>query len=143
MKFDFSQIYPEIDTDFDLSGMLLELLCERLDSLQKEINHYNKKFQGDDYSIVFIISATRNKVSLETKGPRFLRKSREVEFALHIPYKEIKDFDAKVSYVLNHIAQGIIFVLKKYESDPTGIEETIQDVIKTVRNSGEKYRYPS
>ena len=139
MKFSFGQIYPEVGARFSLPGTLLTLLRSRLDELQKEIKHFKNKFPEDDFSIVFIISATRKKDRVEAKGPTYLHKRREIEFAVHIPYKEMPEFDEKISYVLNQIAEGIISVLNKYKTDSSGIKEVIQDVVRIVQQNPDKY----
>jgi len=141
MNIYFGQISSVPGADFGLSGMLLKLLRERLDGLHKEIKFFKDKFKGEEFSIVFIISATRDKTSVEAKGPAYLRKKKEIEFAVYIPYKEITDFNEKVAYVLNHLTQGIISVLNRYETDSTGIEETIREVVRIVQADPDAFQY--
>ncbi len=139
MKFSFGQIYPEVNTDYDVTSKLLHLLCNKLNNLNKEIKHFNKVFEGEDYSLVLIISATRNKDILEVKGPIVLKKRKEVEFALHIPYRELPNRFEETLYVLNNIYQSIVFVFNKYKADLSGLEENIDQVINAVKTSPSQF----
>jgi hypothetical protein len=121
--------------------MIRKLLRERLDALDIKIDFFEKKYKGSDYSIVFIIVATGEYDFVEVRGPGYLRKTNEVEFAVHIPYKEISDFTAKIAYVLSQLAEGMISVFKRYEADYSGLIETVQDVVRTIHSDPKFFQY--
>ncbi|CNC63846.1 Uncharacterised protein [Yersinia pseudotuberculosis] len=139
MNIQFSQIYAEVDTSYDITNTVLTPLRHYLVMLNKNIMHYNKLFNADDYSIVFIISATRNDKEL-VKGPTTLSKKKKVEFVIFIPYKELKTFAEQMSYVLDYIAEGIIFVFNKYKTDPSGVKEAVEEVKKMIMDDPDKYQ---
>lgn len=141
MNIYFSQIYLEgEDTTFAVTNTLIHRLSQRLDVLNKKINHYDKLFKGEDFSVVFVISATRKKNTLEVKGPTTYSKDKETSFSLFIPYQEISSFIEQMNYVLDYIAEGIIFVFNKYKTDPSGVKEAIEEVKKLIAADPEKYQ---
>jgi hypothetical protein len=139
MKFDLGRIFPEVNTSFSLTSDLLYLLCDQLNALNKEIKHFNKIFDCPGYSIVLIISATRKNNSLDVKGPIVLRKRKEVEFVLHIPYKTFDNKLSETLYVVDNIYTGILFVLNKYKTDTSGVEESINNAICRIKSSPNQF----
>lgn len=140
MRFKFTQISSVPGKDFGLSGMLLRLLAKRLDELHKEIGFFKDKFEGEEFSIVFIISASLND-AVEARGPTYLRKKKTTEFAIYIPYKDVADFNEKVAYVLTLLGQGIVNVFDRYAADHAGIEEVIREVVFDVQADPGRYQY--
>ncbi|WP_010504042.1 hypothetical protein [Paenibacillus elgii] len=142
MNIDFTQLYYEPGTRFDsITPMILDLLYERLDALKVSIPHFEEKLKDENYSLVFIISATKEKTTLEVRGPNILRKSKDVEFALHIPYKEVVNFTDQVAYVLDFIAEGIVWVFEKYAISSSGVAEAVESVARTVQENPEAFQY--
>lgn len=143
MNIEFGQIYVELNTDFDLPSFLLKKLREELDSLGKDISHFNAIFKHSDFKLVFIISATRKNDELNVKGPTLVRKNPAAEFVIFIPYKEIVEFVDKVSYVLPYVAEGVAFVFNKYKEDSSGVEDAVHKVIAAVNNDPEAFQRKS
>jgi hypothetical protein len=114
-------------------------LRKYLDGLNKSIAHYDKLFKTDDYSIVFYISATREHKDF-VKGAITCSKQKIVEFFIFIPYKEFDIFTEQMNYILDCIGQGIIFVFKKYKTDPAGIEEVMNKMKALIASDPEKYQ---
>lgn len=81
MKVYFSQIYLEGEnTTFPITNTIIHLLSIQLDKLNKNLNHYEKLFKTDDFSIIFVISATRKSETLNVKGPTTKSKDKETYF---------------------------------------------------------------
>ncbi|EBP9775095.1 hypothetical protein AH835_21380 [Salmonella enterica] len=141
MNIYFSQIYLEgEDTTFPITNTLIHLLSHQLDSLDKKIKHYEKLFKGDNYSITFVISATRKDDKLNIKGPTTKSKDKETYFSLFIPYKDIDSVTDKIMYALNYIEEGVIFVFNKYKTDSSGVKEAMESVKKIFMDDPEKYQ---
>jgi hypothetical protein len=141
MKFDFTQLYAEVDTDFDLSHMILRPLRLELDSLGKNILPLALKLKSDDFTLKFIISATRKSSVLKVKGPLFLYKRKHVEFSLFIPYAEFGSFIERIEYVLLQISTGIKSVLFQYEVDDDGIDAKVQKIFALVKENPMAFEY--
>lgn len=139
MKISFIQAYAEIDTSYDITNTVLIPLRKYLNGLNKSIAHYDKLFKTDDYTIFFYISATREHKDF-VKGPMTYSKQKVVEFFIFIPYKEFDIFTEQMNYILDCIGQGIIFVLKKYKTDPAGIEEVMNKMKALIASDPEKYQ---
>jgi hypothetical protein len=131
MKFAFTQLYPEPDTDFDLSSRSLRCLSEHLNAEERSLAHFTKIFKGEEYRLVSVISATRNRETLEVKGPVYLRAQCAVEFYLWLPYRKL-DFVKRVHFVFSSITEGLIQILSKYHGNPAGIKNAVDSAITTV-----------
>lgn len=139
MKVSFSQIYPEIDTSFDMTNTILKELSGEINDLNIVFEHYKKLFNTDDFFIVFIISATRKNPELVVKGPTTLPKKKKAEFVFHIPYRETTSFHEKIEYVLPFIENGIRFVFEKYKADSYKIKDAVNAVGALINADPEKY----
>lgn len=139
MRILFSQVYAEVNTELRVTNTLLNEVSSRLNSFGYEFNHYQKLFNGDDYSIVFVISATREKKDL-VKGPLTISKDRKVYFTIFNQYKESLSFVDEMTYVLDNILKGISLVFNKYGTDLFGVNESIDEVKKLLIDNPEKYK---
>ncbi|WP_175691756.1 hypothetical protein [Burkholderia anthina] len=100
MEIGFGQIYPEVGAFFDFTNTVLVELNEGINSLKISFAHYIKLFSSDEFSVVFIISATKKSDALSVKGPTTLMKKKRVEFVLHIPYRKFESFSDQMDYAL-------------------------------------------
>ncbi|WP_083214539.1 MULTISPECIES: hypothetical protein [Burkholderia cepacia complex] len=139
MKISFGQIYPEVGASFDFTNTVLAELNDGINSLKGSFSHYAKLFSGDDFSVVFIISATKKSDALSVKGPTTLAKKKRVEFVLHIPYKQFESFSDQMDYALNFIGCGIKSTFDKYNSDSSGVVEIINRTKDVIRADPDKY----
>ena len=142
MKFNFTQIYAEVDTDFDLSHMILRPLRGELDSLGMNIPLFANKLNAEEFTLTFIISATRKSNALDVKGPLFLYKRKQVEFSLFIPYVEFENFFKRIEYVLLQVLMGIKSVLLRYDVDVEGIDSKFQKISSLVQENPKAFEYP-
>lgn len=135
----FSQLYAEVDTNYSITNTVFYKISNRIDKLHRSFKHYEKLFKGDEFSIVFVISATRENKEL-IKGPLTISKEITSYFSIFIPYKKFDLFSEQMSYILDYIAEGIIFVFNKYKTDPSGVKESIEKVKKLIADDPEKYQ---
>lgn len=140
MKISFTQIYVELNTSFDLSGGLLQLLAGQLNLLKKEISALQKKFEGKDFTLAFIITATRQSDDVQVKGPTWVRRMSRVEFAVYVPAREFSIFEEKIEYVLAKLAQGVIATFERYGSDSVGMQDVFAKVAVEARGNPALYR---
>ncbi|WP_249744642.1 hypothetical protein [Burkholderia pyrrocinia] len=139
MKISFGQIYPEVGVSFDFTNTVLAELNEGINSLEGSFAHYVKLFSGDDFSVVFIISATKKSDILSVKGPTTLAKKKRVEFVLHIPYKQFESFLDQMDYALNFIECGVKSTFDRYNSDSSGVAEMVSRTKDAIRADPDKY----
>lgn len=139
MKIRFGQIYPEIGVSFKFTNTVLNALREKLDGLGRVFGHYRKLFDVEDFSVVFIISATTKHDALVVKGPTTLPKRKEVEFVLHIPYQAAASFADQMAYALDFVGEGIGIVFDKYKTDSSGVGEIVAELKDSIRDDPDKY----
>ena len=84
MKVYFGQIYIEVGASFPFSHHLQLRLSEEVTSAVQPSVEFSKKF-GDDWSLMFRISAKRKQDETEICGPAVFRKSKDVEFSIFLP----------------------------------------------------------
>jgi hypothetical protein len=88
MRMAFSQIYGSVDAQFPFSFhfqvKLTNEISARVNASQKYIERY-----GSDFDLIVRISAKRQTVENEIRGPIVYRKSKDVEFVIFLPYDAI------------------------------------------------------
>ena len=141
MRIEFTQIYSEPGVSFNLPGPLLGAISDNLDGLEKNIEDLAAKFEGEDFELVFIISASRKLKALEIKGPNIRRKAHEVEFSLFIPWRAMANFAEKVEYILPKIAEGVCEVFGRYGVGTSGVHAAIQKVLQRAKQSPDQFQY--
>ena len=139
MKCDFTQIYAEVGTSYNVSYKLWRPLEIRLDALGKNIPILAEKLKTEDFVIDYILSAKRAIDSTYIMGPIFLRKRHRVEFSIFTPYRDIDDMVDRVEYVLAQLAVGIKLVFEKYGVDHTGVDDCISEVVELIRHDPLEY----
>ncbi|MGS0897314.1 hypothetical protein ACVBGC_33055 [Burkholderia stagnalis] len=139
MKISFGQIYPEVGASFDFTNTILIELSEGLNGLGGSFFHYEKLFSGDDFSVVFIISATKESEKFFVKGPTTLAKRRRVEFVFHIPYKEFDKFSDQMDYAFDFIGGGIKSVFDKYNKESNDVAGAISKIKGAIHEDPDRY----
>ncbi|EKK4083556.1 hypothetical protein ACU9D5_004043 [Cronobacter dublinensis] len=140
MRIKFNQIYAEVGVNYSITNAVLNPLEEMLDSLDKKIQHYEKLFSGSDYTVIFIISATSKNDELIVKGPTTLSKQKKVEFVIFVPYKKIESFIDEMTYILDHVCNGICEVLGKYKIDTEEVRDAFEQMKLSISKDPEKYK---
>ncbi|MCX8642572.1 hypothetical protein J3U65_01515 [Gilliamella sp. B3791] len=139
MKIDFLQLYAEVGVCYEITDAVLNPLIENLNELNKTLPHYDKLFKTTDYELVFTISATQEHKNL-VYGPTTSSKNKVVYFTIFIPYKTFSCYKQQMFYVLDTLAEGMIFVFNKYKTDPLGIKEVFETLKTLIAKDPERYQ---
>ena len=139
MKIIFLQLYAEVEANYDITNTVLKPLRINLNELNKTLPHYDKLFKTTDYDLIFTISATQEHKDL-VYGPLASSKRKEVLFTIFIPYKTFNSFTQQMFYILDNIAEGIIFVFNKYKTDPSEIKEVFETLKTLIAKDPERYQ---
>ncbi|OCG39805.1 RHS repeat domain-containing protein [Gilliamella sp. Bif1-4] len=107
---------------YDPAGNLLNDHSQAIQ--HNRLTHYNGYYYRYDF----------------VKGPITYSKQKDVEFFIFIPYKDFDIFTEQMNYILDCIGQGIIFVFKKYKTDPIGVEEVMDKMKALIASDPEKYQ---
>jgi len=135
MKIKFAEIYAEPGVHFEISDSAFLALNEHFNQFKLELPTLQEKFAGE-FTLTLIISATQKADSLEVKGPEILRKRREAEFALFIPYKKFDSPSQEIDHVLSNIGEGIVRIFQSYKVSANGIAESISATRRTIAENG-------
>lgn len=139
MKIIFLQLYAEVEANYDITNTVLKPLRINLNELNKTLPYYDKLFKTTDYDLIFTISATQEHKDL-VYGPLASSKRKEVLFTIFIPYKTFNSFTQQMFYILDNIAEGIIFVFNKYKTDPSEIKEVFETLKTLIAKDPERYQ---
>lgn len=143
MKIALMSVYNEVGTSFKLSHLVLKALEQKLRELfaAVEIPELSEKFRGQDFSLGFVISATRENDCLRVDGPKFMKKPKAADFVFLIPHKEISDVQARIDYVFNNLTDGIAQILDRYKVADPGVGKVIRNVATMVHENPKEYEY--
>ncbi|OCL28719.1 hypothetical protein [Gilliamella sp. wkB171] len=139
MKIDFLFLWAEVGVYYEITNTVLNPLVENLNKLNKTLPHYDKLFKTTDYDLFFTISATQENKNL-VYGPLASSKRKVVHFSIFIPYKTFSCHTQQMFYILDTIAEGIIFVFNKYKVDPSGINEAFETLKTLIAKDPERYQ---
>lgn len=142
MKIFFRVIYHEPGTSFDLSLKIFKLLSEKLSNLNITMRSLSKKNDTTNYALAFIISATQKSEHIEIFGPNIRYKAEEIEFAIHLPYRETLDFKDCITFVIDNIFQGIKDVFNNYEINSSEIDTVMKNCINEILKNPMQYTKP-
>jgi hypothetical protein len=143
MKIALMSLYEEVGTSFRLSHLVIKALRDRLREVlsSTEIQEFNDRFSGQDFSVGFVISATRKSDTLIVDGPILMKKPKGVDFVFRIPYKNLTEVHEKVDYVFGNVAEGIAAVMKKYGVPDPGVAQAVRAVADAVRENPKTFEY--
>ncbi|MFL6463706.1 MAG: hypothetical protein ACJ73N_04770 [Bryobacteraceae bacterium] len=141
MRIALASVYNEVGTSFHLPHLVVKVLRERLQQLlaSTEILEFNEKFRTGDFSVGFIISATRKKETFTVEGPIFMKKPKGIDFIFLIPYKQVPDLNERIDYVLGYVAEGIVQVLRRYNAPDPGITDAVRNVAMFVHQNPKQF----
>ncbi|MCX8642525.1 hypothetical protein J3U65_01760 [Gilliamella sp. B3791] len=139
MKIDFLFLWAEVGVCYEITNTVLNPWRSNLNKLNKTLPHYDKLFKTTDYELVFTISATQEHKNL-VYGPTTSSKNKVVYFTIFIPYKTFNCYTQQMFYVLDTIAEGIIFVFNKYKVDPSGIKDVFETLKTLIAKDPERYQ---
>ena len=88
MKIYFGQIYIQAGVSFPFSFDFQRRLSEEVTPLLQPSSKFCKKY-GDDFSLMFRISAKSDLEDNEIRGPTVFRKTRDVEYSIFLPFDVI------------------------------------------------------
>lgn len=140
MNISFGQIYPEIDTDFNLTNTILIELKTKINKFNQSFRTYESAFKTRDFSTIFIVSATKKNDTLTIDGPTIFRKDKSIEFVLHIPYKKFSNFTEEMDYALDFIGEGLHLTFKNNHADTDAITTTINNIKDLIHANPDKYK---
>jgi hypothetical protein len=130
-----SQIYIEPGINYPFSHIFQKFISDSLSDSVVESPYFIKKY-GENFSLVFNMSAKIHVEEVEIHGPSVYHKGKNVEYTIFVPFEEMTDkryWDSvELAKPLKHLFSGIILVLEKLEIDPQRVVENFDEWIRRV-----------
>ena len=127
-----SQIYIQAGVNFPFSHHfqlhLSQELTKRVEPSALFINTY-----GEDFSLMFRMSAKAELTLPEIKGPAVYRKDKDVEFSIFLTYdKQKKQGPTEYRQALRELMDQIIIVLERLEIDTSKLRLDAHALIESI-----------
>ena len=116
MKVFFGQIYIEAGTAFPFSIAFQQRLSGEVTRSIAPSDYFTNEY-GQDWSLIFRISAKRNLLQNEVRGPTIFAKEKHVEFSIFLPFDEISADSDWAGTALHHLMEGVISILERLKID--------------------------
>lgn len=122
MKVFFRQIYIEEGVQFSFSIDFQGHISKVITALLKPSEKFIKKY-GEDFDLVFNVSAKRGLLENEIRGPAVFKKTKDVEYTIFLPFDVITRKSEVAQSALEYLLAGAICVFEKLEFDTANVLE--------------------
>lgn len=132
MKIHIGQFYLEVGAAYSLSyrfqGFLGEELSSRVEPSEKFIAEY-----GEDYELMFRISAKSGLTAPDVKGPTVFKDDKDVEYSIFLPFDKDRPLgELQYREVLALLFHEIEVVLKSLGMEVKGLAQDARDIIDQI-----------
>ena len=121
MQIRFTQIYAQVGKNFPFSHIFQRFLGEEISKIVRPSPKFVDLF-GGDYNLIFYISAKWQLAVNEIVGPNVIKKHKEAEHTIFLPYTPIMQADKPLEMAIEHLLEGVCYVLNQYEIDISQLE---------------------
>ena len=111
MRIYFGQIYVEPEVNFPFSHHMQCRLSEEVSALVRTPDSFTSNY-GDDWSLMFRISAKRRIPRSEIHGPAVFRKTKDVEYSVVLPFDVIQKEANPAKAALRDLLAAVSTVLR-------------------------------
>ena len=131
MKVRFGQIYVEVGVCFPFSLRFQQRLSEEVSSVIQPSAEFSKKF-GDNWSLMFRISAKKRMDETEIRGPTVFRKSKDVEFSVFLPFDSLQRETGVERAALKTLLHAVCDVLERYSISTVLLRAKSEELIESI-----------
>jgi hypothetical protein len=121
MKVHFGQIYIQPGAAFPFSFLFQRRLSEEVSALITPSAKFTQLY-GADWDLMFRISAKRSIPDNEVRGPTVLRKDKDVEFTIFLPFDVIQTTASVLRSAIEFLLRGVCSVLVSLGFDTAPIQ---------------------
>lgn len=141
MKIHVSQFYLEAGAAYSLSYrfqiFVSEELTHRVEPSEKFVSEY-----GEDFELIFRVSAKSTLTAPEVKGPTVFKKDKDVEYSVFLPFDKAKPLDeGRYREVLALLLQAIVGVLDSLGMKINGLDQDANDIIDQIVKDPVMFRH--
>jgi hypothetical protein len=134
-----SQIYIEPGVNFPFSYIAIKYLDEGISDLVVPSARFIRNY-GDDYRLVFNISAKRSLEENEIRGPTVFKRTKDVEYSVFLPFTVIVSREDAPQTALRFLFQGMYAVFDSLEIDAGRVREQEASMIEHVCSDPAMFR---
>ena len=138
MKIHFCQIYIQVGITFPFGHRFQRFLGEKVTELTEPSPKFIKLL-GEDYEITFNVSAKRQLAINEIVGPRVVKKDKDVEYSIFLPYVPIMQQPDPSRSALKHLLEGVYEVFEELEIDTSRLKAEQEEIINKIMSSPEMF----
>jgi hypothetical protein len=120
MQVHFGQIYIEQGAYFPFTCAFQRYISDEVSSLVAPSRKFVTKC-GEDYDLVFNVSAKHSLEENEIRGPTVFRKTRDVEYTIFLPFGVIMREPHPPTAALNWMFAGAYDVFDRLEMDTSDV----------------------
>lgn len=132
MKLFVSQVYIEPGVSFPFTLKFQVFLSRQLTDLVVPSSGFTERF-GEDYDLMFRMSAKQGLSEPEIKGPTVFKRDRDVEFTVFLPFQKHQAADrTALRDALNYLFAAICKALRELALDTTKLAEEATQIIDAV-----------
>lgn len=131
MKIFVGQIYIQAGVRFPFSHIFQHFISDALSSRVKSSALFDKKYQ--DFAITFNMSAKKNLVTPEIRGPQVFKSTKDVEYFIYLPFREWDPAcPNSLERPLEFLFASIVQVLRGWGMDTAVIERDSEEMISYI-----------
>jgi hypothetical protein len=134
-----SQIYIEPGVNFPFSHIAIKYIDEGISDLVVPSAKFIHKY-GDDYRLIFNISAKHSLEENEIRGPTVFKRTKDVEYSIFLPFTVIVSRADAPQTALKFLFQGIYAVFDSLEIDASRVREQEPSMIEHVCSDQAMFR---
>jgi hypothetical protein len=133
------QIYIEPGASFPFSSVAIKYLDGGISNLVVPSAQFVSEY-GDDYRLVFNISAKQSLDENEVRGPTVFKKTKDVEYTLFLPFTVIIGHENAPKSALKFLFQGMYTVFDLLGIDAGKVRQQEESMIKHVCSEPAMFR---
>lgn len=123
MKIFFGQIYVDPGVKFTFTHRFQKFIGGEISSIVKPSDKFINEY-GEDFDLIFRVSAKRDITDVDIKGPTVFKKDKDVEFTIFLPFDSdqpsLRDGNRRP---LELLLGAVVGVLNKLEIDTKFLQE--------------------
>lgn len=128
MKIYVSQIYIEAGVNFPFTHIFQGWIGEKLSSITEASESYKRRY-GEDFNLIFRMSAKAGINETEIKGPTVFKKTKDVEYSIFLPFITISVEENSLELALRYLLAGVIEVLDRLEIDSKEVARQTESIV--------------
>lgn len=142
MRVWFGQIYIEPGVNCPWSTLFQQYMSREISALVDPSKCFIDEY-GDDYNLVFNVSAKQWISDNEIRGPKVFRRTKDVEFTLFVPFDRIVERADGPEVFMSFLIDGVVVVLETLSIDSSRVRDSRQSIIDIVCSNRAMLAAPS